>query len=152
MLTWRPLIVATAVPLTRLLMNGAAGFWKICCWPPENWLVGCVQFSFSSAITNTVLIEPALRPSSAAAPVTMTAAVRHPKSIGYFILYPLSCPRERHAVCATVTSKDGINRGTIGRLCNKNKTLRGRPHALRAHENRAIHGARLRQVSRVYQP
>ena len=25
MLTWRPLIVATAVPLTRLLMNGALG-------------------------------------------------------------------------------------------------------------------------------
>src|SRR5262249_45993888 len=64
MLTWRPLIVATPVPLTRLLMNGAAGFWKICCWPPVNWLAGCVQFWFSKAITKTVLIRP---PSSARA-------------------------------------------------------------------------------------
>ena len=39
MLTWHPLIVATAVPfrLTRQLMNGALGFWKIGWMEPENW-------------------------------------------------------------------------------------------------------------------
>src|ERR1700730_12186102 len=64
MLTFCPLIVSTAVPLTRLLMNGAAGFWKTCCIGPENWLAGCVQLWFSMAITKTVLIE---RSSSARA-------------------------------------------------------------------------------------
>src|SRR5882672_1138173 len=100
MLTGRPLIVATAVPLTKPLMNGAAGFWKICCWPPVNWLAGCVQFSFSRAITKTVLIECPLllfeRPSFAAAAVIATAAVRQPKSIGYFIWYPLAIRKSRN--------------------------------------------------------
>src|ERR1700720_1991340 len=57
MLTWRPLIVATAVPSTRPLMKGALGFWKICWMGPENWLAGCVQLWFSMAVTKTVLIE-----------------------------------------------------------------------------------------------
>lgn len=43
MLTWWPLMVASAVPLTKLLMKGALGFWKICWMGPENWLAGCVQ-------------------------------------------------------------------------------------------------------------
>jgi hypothetical protein len=77
--------MATAIPLTRLLMNGALGFWKICWMGPENWFAGCVQLWFSMAITKTVLIE---RPSSAAAAVTVKAAVRQPKSIEYFIWYP----------------------------------------------------------------
>src|SRR5215468_3632430 len=85
MLNWCPLIVATAVPLTRLLMNGAFEFWKICWMGPENWLAGCVQLWFSMAITKTVLIE---RSSSAPAAVTVKAAVRQPKSIAYFIWYP----------------------------------------------------------------
>jgi hypothetical protein len=38
-------------PETRLLMNGAAGFMKIC-WGDEAGL-GCVQLWFSIAITNT---------------------------------------------------------------------------------------------------
>src|SRR5215471_14292043 len=64
MLTGIPLIVVTAVPLTRLLMKGALGFWKIGWIGPENWLAGCVQLWFSMAITKTVLTE---RPSSARA-------------------------------------------------------------------------------------
>src|SRR5215470_10332875 len=82
MLTGRPLTVAKAVPFTRLLMNGAAGFLKIG-WG-EVWLAGCVQLWFSRAITKTFLILP---PSSAAAAVTAKAAVKQPKSIEYFICH-----------------------------------------------------------------
>src|SRR5262244_891293 len=92
MLTGIPLIVVTAVPLTRLLMKGALGFWKICWIGPENWLAGCVQLWFSMAITKTVLTE---RPSSAAAAVTVKAAVRQPKSIEYFIWGPPGYLKER---------------------------------------------------------
>src|SRR5215471_19811931 len=56
MLTGWPLIIAVAVPFTKLLMNGAFGFWKICWIEPENWFAGCVQLWFSMAITKTVLI------------------------------------------------------------------------------------------------
>src|ERR1700746_1560517 len=67
MLTFLPLIVATAVPFTRLLMNGALGFWKICWMGPENWLAGWVQLWFSMAITKTVLIlSPSLLSSARA--------------------------------------------------------------------------------------
>src|SRR5262249_23613669 len=122
MLTWRPLIMATAVPLTKLLMNGAAGFWKICCWPPLNWLDGCVQFSFSRAITKTVLIECPLFecPSFAAAVVIAKAAVRQPKSIGYFIWSPgLSKERSTLRNCQ-IQHGNTLDRGTLGWLCNRN--------------------------------
>src|SRR5215468_8854016 len=95
----------TAVPLTRLLMNGALGFWKICWMGPENWLAGCVQLWFSMAITKTVLIE---RPSSAAAAVTVKAAVKQPKSIGYFICYPrgYSKRKKRPGGAAAISTTD----------------------------------------------
>src|SRR6516162_7707109 len=89
MLTCCPLILATLVPLTRLLMYGALGFWKICWMGAENWLAGCVQLWFSMAITKTVLIERGSSPPpSAAAAGTTKAAVKQPKSIAYFIWYP----------------------------------------------------------------
>src|SRR5215475_2853705 len=45
------------LPSTRLLMNGAYGFRKICCG--DVWVAGCVQLWFSIAITNTVFTRPA---------------------------------------------------------------------------------------------
>src|SRR5215468_8663837 len=121
MLTCCPLIVATAVPLTRLLMNGALGFLKICWMGPENWLAGCVQLWFSMAITKTVLIE---RSSSAAAAVTIKAAVRPPKSIGYFIWYPRAIRNEGDVQAARCHIRRGhtSDGGTIGWLCNRNDT------------------------------
>src|SRR5215467_10112385 len=58
--------MTTAVPLTRLLMYGALGFWKICWMGPVNWLAGCVQLWFSMAMTKTLLIGPPFGPPSAA--------------------------------------------------------------------------------------
>src|SRR5262245_60573303 len=49
------------LPSTRLLMNGAYGFRKICCG--DVCVAGCVQLWFSIAITNTVFTRPA--PSTA---------------------------------------------------------------------------------------
>src|SRR6516165_6230781 len=59
--------MATAVPFTRLLMNGALEFCKICWIGPLNWLAGCVQLWFSIAITITFLSSSALaeRPNMA---------------------------------------------------------------------------------------